>query len=88
MSILWMFDAGSVGAFPAGFEPTAPELGILCSIRLSYGNSAMAVISRQGAMEKIPGGRLLLRGSRRFTDFLNEIHDDIVLRSTSRPARG
>jgi hypothetical protein len=26
-------------AFPAGFEPTAPGLGILCSILLSYGNS-------------------------------------------------
>lgn len=25
-------------AFPAGFEPTAPRLGIWCSIRLSYGN--------------------------------------------------
>lgn len=25
--------------FPAGFEPTAPELGILCSILLSYGNT-------------------------------------------------
>jgi hypothetical protein len=24
--------------FPAGFEPTAPRLGIWCSIRLSYGN--------------------------------------------------
>lgn len=25
-------------ASPAGFEPTAPELGILCSILLSYGD--------------------------------------------------
>jgi hypothetical protein len=25
-------------AFPAGFEPTAPRLGIWCSIQLSYGN--------------------------------------------------
>ena len=25
-------------ASPAGFEPTAPELGILCSIHLSYGD--------------------------------------------------
>src|SRR5271165_7249831 len=25
-------------ASPAGFEPTAPGLGILCSIRLSYGD--------------------------------------------------
>jgi hypothetical protein len=24
--------------FPAGFEPTAPRLGIWCSIQLSYGN--------------------------------------------------
>ena len=24
---------------PAGFEPTAPGLGILCSILLSYGDS-------------------------------------------------
>lgn len=24
---------------PAGFEPTAPRLGIWCSIRLSYGDT-------------------------------------------------
>jgi hypothetical protein len=29
-------------ASPAGFEPTAPGLGILCSILLSYGDSANA----------------------------------------------
>ncbi len=29
-------------AFPAGFEPTAPELGILCSIHLSYGNRPLS----------------------------------------------
>jgi hypothetical protein len=28
-------------ASPAGFEPTAPGLGILCSIRLSYGDSGL-----------------------------------------------
>ena len=27
-------------ASPAGVEPTAPELGILCSIHLSYGDKA------------------------------------------------
>ncbi len=28
---------------PAGFEPTAPGLGILCSILLSYGDGAACV---------------------------------------------
>jgi hypothetical protein len=30
------------GTSPAGFEPTAPGLGILCSILLSYGDSGTA----------------------------------------------
>lgn len=32
------FAANLAGMSPAGFEPTAPGLGILCSIRLSYGD--------------------------------------------------
>ena len=30
-------------ASPAGFEPTAPGLGILCSILLSYGDRSASV---------------------------------------------
>jgi len=32
------FNAWKDLASPAGFEPTAPGLGILCSILLSYGD--------------------------------------------------
>ena len=32
---------------PAGFEPTAPGLGILCSIQLSYGGAALLFILSQ-----------------------------------------
>lgn len=32
-------DGGLIGMSPAGFEPTAPRLGIWCSIRLSYGDA-------------------------------------------------
>ncbi len=31
--------SGMKVVFPAGFEPTAPRLGIWCSIQLSYGNN-------------------------------------------------
>jgi hypothetical protein len=33
-----LFLSISYVASPAGFEPTAPGLGILCSILLSYGD--------------------------------------------------
>jgi hypothetical protein len=37
-SLVISFEVKCQGASPAGFEPTAPGLGILCSIRLSYGD--------------------------------------------------
>ena len=33
-------------ASPAGFEPTAPRLGIWCSILLSYGDRRLVYDSR------------------------------------------
>ncbi|MFM2128883.1 MAG: hypothetical protein RL477_429 [Pseudomonadota bacterium] len=48
-------------ASPAGFEPTAPGLGILCSIQLSYGDPAVlyhghaAGVSSQEPPDR-PGG--------------------------------
>ena len=33
-------------ASPAGFEPTAPGLGILCSILLSYGDDGRVLAGR------------------------------------------
>ena len=35
-------------ARPAGLEPTTPGLGILCSIRLSYGRDQIFLASRSG----------------------------------------
>ena len=40
-------DIATVLASPAGFEPTAPGLGILCSILLSYGDLGHANPSEQ-----------------------------------------
>ena len=35
---------------PAGFEPTAPGLGILCSILLSYGDAGRSIASGNGTL--------------------------------------
>ncbi len=48
-------------AFPAGFEPTAPGLGILCSILLSYGNAG-AKDSRAIAALQRRDGSLVTHG--------------------------
>lgn len=46
--------------FPAGFEPTAPGLGIRCSIRLSYGNMANARGLRRETLSDPGAGRCQL----------------------------
>lgn len=38
--------------FPAGVEPTAPGLGILCSIQLSYENAMSASIQKNISFDK------------------------------------
>lgn len=48
---------------PAGFEPTAPRLGILCSILLSYGRlfqPSEYAIFKQKKIKILCGKKLLL----------------------------
>ena len=72
---------------PAGFEPTAPGLGILCSILLSYGDASLriaqprqpvtsAVARSRTLAEAAPPGQSVARPTRRSVRHRPAKHDE------------